>query len=102
MDLTMTFAFVLIGLAAVGAGVLGVLLPSGERIAAALPLVVGAGVGVVTLAIGSQVVEDTDRAYEQLFLVGSALGFAATCGSLALLWRRARATATAAEVRGPA
>ncbi len=92
MDTTMTIAFVLIGLAAVGAGVLGVLLPPGDRMAAALPLVVGAGVGVITLAIGTQMVDESPDAYENVFLTGSALGFAATCSSLALLWRRTQRT----------
>jgi hypothetical protein len=90
MDTTMMLAFVLIGLAAVGSGVLGVLLPAGDRIAAALPLVVGAGVGVITLAIGTQMVDESPSAYENVFLTGSALGFAATCSSLGLLWRRTR------------
>lgn len=83
----MTVAFVLIGLAAVAAGALGMRLPAGDRIASGLALVVGAGVGVVTLAIGTQVVSDTPESYEAVFLTGAALGFAATIASLALLWR---------------
>jgi len=43
MDIQMTIALALIGLAGVAAGFVGILLPPGERIAAALPLVVGAG-----------------------------------------------------------
>jgi hypothetical protein len=87
MDTKMTIAVVLIGLAAVSAGMLGLALPAGEKIAAALPLVVGAGVGVIVLAIGSQVVNNNPSSLESVFLVGSALGFAATLASLALLWR---------------
>ena len=90
MDTQMTTAFVLIGLAAVGAGVAGILLPTGERIAAALPLVVGAGVGVVTLAIGANGAE-TPETFEDVFLTGSALGFTATSVTLVLLWLRTRA-----------
>ncbi|MGH2635152.1 MAG: hypothetical protein ACRDHU_03280 [Actinomycetota bacterium] len=86
----MTVALVLIGLAAAGAGLLGVLLPAGDRIAAVLALVVGAGIGVVTLAIGAQVVGEAEDAYEDVFLMGSVLGFVGTSSSLALLWRRAR------------
>ncbi len=83
----MTLAFSLIGLGAVAAGVMGLRLPPGERIAAGLPLIVGAGVGVIALAIGSRMVDDTTQSYETVFLVASALGFAATIVSLALLWR---------------
>jgi len=90
MDTQMTTAFVLIGLAAAGAGVVGILLPAGERIAAALPLVVGAGVGVVTLAIGTNGAESPET-FEDVFLTGSALGFTATAATLALLWRRTHA-----------
>lgn len=88
MDLTMTLSLALIGLAAVAAGVEGVLLPPGERIAATLTLVVGAGIGVVTLAVGTQLVDESPASYERVFLVGSALGFLGTAASLLLLWRR--------------
>jgi hypothetical protein len=88
VDLTMTLAFTLIGLAAVAAGVAGLRLPPGERIAAGLPLIVGAGVGVIALAIGANLIDTDDTlAYERVFLVASALGFAATLVSLWLLWR---------------
>jgi hypothetical protein len=89
MDTQVTIALVLIGLAGVSAGFVGILLPPGERIAAALPLVVGAGVGLVTLAIGSNGVE-SDEQFEAVFLWGAALGFVATCAALAALWFRAR------------
>jgi hypothetical protein len=75
-----------------------VLLPPGDRLSAALPLVVGAGVGVITLAIGTQVVEETEDAYETVFLTGSCLGFLATCSSLLLLWARTR---RGADLRRP-
>jgi hypothetical protein len=87
MDTKMTLSLTLIGLAAVAAGGLGMRLPSGERIAAGLALVVGAGVGVVAIAIGTQLVNDSPESYESVFLTASALGFVATLGSLALLWR---------------
>lgn len=85
----MTIALALIGLAGVAAGFVGILLPPGERIAAALPLVVGAGVGLVTLAIGSNGVESDDE-FEVVFLWGAVLGFVATCAALSVLWFRAR------------
>ena len=85
----MTIALALIGLAGVAAGFVGILLPPGERIAAALPLVVAAGVGLVTLAIGSNGVESDDE-FEVVFLWGAVLGFVATCAALSVLWFRAR------------
>jgi hypothetical protein len=90
VGLRLTFSFILIGAAAVTTGFVGMLLPSGDRLAAALALLVGAGVGVVALAAGSQIVADTQSAYETLFLVSSSLGFAASNFSLTLLWRRTR------------
>ena len=89
IDAKMTIAFVLIGLAGVAAGLFGLRLPPGDRIAAGLALVVGAGVGLMALAIGNNIAsnDDSDTA-ETVFLVASALGFLATMGSLYLLWRR--------------
>jgi hypothetical protein len=89
MDIQITIALALIGLAGVAAGFVGILLPPGERIAAALPLVVGAGVGLVTLAIGSNGVE-SDEEFEVVFLWGAVLGFVATCAALSVLWFRVR------------
>jgi hypothetical protein len=89
IDTKMTVAFVLIGLAGVAAGLFGLRLPPGDRIAAGLALVVGAGVGVVALAIGTNVASsDSPDTAETVFLVASALGFLATMGALYLLWRR--------------
>ena len=85
----MTIALALIGLAGVAAGFVGILLPPGERIAAALPLVIGAGVGLVTLAIGANGAE-SDEQFEVVFLWGAVLGFVATCAALAALWFRTR------------
>jgi hypothetical protein len=89
IDTMMTVAFVLIGLAGVAAGMFGLRLPPGDRIAAGLALVVGAGVGVMALAIGTNIASsDEPSTAETVFLVASALGFIATLGSLYLLWRR--------------
>ena len=82
-----TLSFVLIGTAAVAAGVLGMRLPAGDRISAGLTLLVGAGVGVVSLAIGTDVSGGSHESFENVFLVSSALGSVATIASLALLWR---------------
>jgi len=83
-----TLALSLVGIGAVATGMLGIVLPSGERIAAGLALVVGAGIGVVVLAIGTQLVNDTPDEYASVFLVAAALGLAGTLVSLGLLWRR--------------
>lgn len=99
MSMRLTLAFTLIGLGAVAAGALGLRLPSEDRLAAALALVVGAGVGVIALAVGTQVVEEAPEGYEALFLAASALGFVATLASLALLWRRS-GSRTSASVPG--
>ena len=83
-----TLALSLVGIGAVATGALGIVLPAGERIAAGLALVVGAGIGVVVLAIGTQLVNDTTDEYASVFLVAAALGLAGTLVSLTLLWRR--------------
>jgi hypothetical protein len=80
-----TLAFVFVGSAAIAAGILGMRLPAGDRISAGLTLLVGAGVGVISLAIGTDIA-DTES-FENVFLIASALGFVATLASLALLWR---------------
>jgi hypothetical protein len=63
-------------------------LPAGERIAAGLALVVGAGIGLVAIAIGSQVVGDSLESNANVLLVASALGLLGTLASLTVLWRR--------------
>jgi hypothetical protein len=87
VSMKVTLAFSLIGLGAIAAGAVGLRLPAGDRIAAGLALVVGAGVGVVTVAIGTQLVDDSPDSYESVFLTASALGFVATLASLVQLWR---------------
>ena len=94
-----TLALSLVGIGAVATGALGIVLPAGERIAAGLALVVGAGIGVVVLAIGTQIVggtpDDSPEGYASVFLVAAALGLAGTLVSLALLWRRTAGQRTA-------
>ena len=88
VETTMTLALALVGIGAVATGVLGIWLPAGERIAAGLALVVGAGIGLVAIAIGSQVVGDSLESHANMFLVASALGLLGTLASLTVLWRR--------------
>jgi hypothetical protein len=90
MSNTLTIALTLIGLAPVIVAVVGISLPPGERLASLLALVAGAGVGVVTLVIGTRIVTETGPPQERVFLVGSILGFLATIGTLALLHRATR------------
>ncbi|HSD48706.1 MAG TPA: hypothetical protein VLE71_02635 [Actinomycetota bacterium] len=100
VETKMTLALSLVGIGAVATGALGIWLPPGERIAAGLALVVGAGVGVVTIAIGTQIANDSPDSLANVFLVASALGLLATLVSLAVLWRRtARERADAARER---
>jgi len=88
IETKMTLALALVGTGAVATGALGIVLPAGERIAAGLALLVGAGIGVVALAIGTQIADDSQDGYANVFLVASALGLLGTLVSLALLWRR--------------
>lgn len=81
----MMLANVLIGAGAVAAGAFGIRSPAGDRFAAALALVVGAGVGVAALAIGAMIAGTYS---DTVFLVASALGLVATLASLVALWRR--------------
>lgn len=83
----MSIAMVLVGLGALGAGVVGALLPPEHRLGAALALVAGAGVGVIVLAIGAG---DGSEPGEQVFLVGAAAGLITVAAVLGLVWRRAR------------
>jgi len=97
----MTDSFALIGLAITTAGMVGVLLPEGERLAAVLPLVAGAGIGILTLALGADGLQDPEDA-EPLFLAGSVLGFITTIVALVVLWRRSsHARRQRADERAP-
>jgi hypothetical protein len=87
VDIQSTIGLVLIGSAAVAAGVVGMRLPPGDRISAGLALVVGAGVGVISLAIGTDISDNSGEGLDTVFLVAAALGFVGTLASLALLWR---------------
>jgi sugar phosphate isomerase/epimerase len=90
MDTTMSVALALIGAGAAAAGVIGLVLPTRERLAGAvLALMAGAGVGVIALAVGWNGLGDEDgTAWERAFLFASALGFVAVAGCLTVAWRR--------------
>ena len=97
-----TLALSLVGIGAVATGMLGIVLPPGERIAAGLALVVGAGIGLVAIAIGSQVVGDSLESHANMLLIASALGLLGTLASLTVLWRRTVRERDRAAVSAPA
>ena len=87
MDATVMWGFILFGAGALVAGIVGIALPPGERLSAFLTLVIGAGVGVAALAVGTRNVSSQSDG-EDAFLIASALGFAAVVVSAAILWMR--------------
>jgi hypothetical protein len=88
MDATVTWGFILIGAGALVAGIVGIALPPDERLGAFLTLVIGAGVGVAALAVGTRNVSSQSDG-GSAFLVASALGLITVVASAAILWRRA-------------
>ncbi len=87
-----SWAMVLIGTAAVAAGIVGYVLPDGHRLSVALALLIGAGVGVTTLFLQALAgaFDDPERA-ARAFLIASALGFVTVTAGLVVLFRRDRA-----------
>ena len=90
------WGFILIGAGALVGGILGIALPPGERLGAFLTLVIGAGVGVAALAVGTRNVSSQSNG-ETAFLVASALGFIAVAASAAILWTRAGRSALSSD-----
>jgi hypothetical protein len=88
MDATVMWGFILIGAGALVAGIVGITLPTGERLGAFFTLVIGAGVGVAALALGTRNVSSQSNG-ETAFLVASALGLVAVVVSAGILWMRA-------------
>lgn len=74
-DLMMS-AFVVIGLTVAATAIVGVGLPSAQRLAVLLPLIGGAGAGISSLAIAIIVIPDTaaDSTYAAGFLISSLVG----------------------------
>lgn len=86
-----SWAMVLIGSAAVIAGVAGYVLPEGQRLSVALPLLIGAGVGVTAMFVQALVGGfDAPEMAARTFLVSSALGFLAVLAGLGVLFARTR------------
>ncbi len=92
MPFVMMLSFVLIGVAACAAPLVALLLPMGRAIQVGLTLVLGAGVGVVVLAIGAFAMSEPSPEGEQNDRVGASVcGFAAVLTGLWLVWQRAHA-----------
>jgi hypothetical protein len=87
VDATAMWGFILIGAGALVAGIVGIALPAGDRLGAFLTLVIGAGVGVAALAVGTRNVS-SQSAGERAFFIASALGLIAVVISAAMLWVR--------------
>jgi hypothetical protein len=89
-ETSVSWAMVLIGSAAIASGVVGLVLPRGERLSVALPLLIGAGVGVSALFLQELAggFDDPERA-ATTFLLASVLGLVAVVAGLVVLVRRA-------------
>jgi hypothetical protein len=91
---------VLMAAGAVVAGIVGIALRGVERLGAFFTLVIGAGVGLAALAIGTRNTtssSDVDTA----FLIASALGFIAVVVSAGILWTLANRSAPAPPAPPP-
>jgi hypothetical protein len=83
-----TLGVMLMGLGVLVAGSLGVSLPEGQRLGALFALIVGAGVGLVVLGIGS-LLSDEHEPSEMTFFIGALLGFLAVCTAAWVVRKRA-------------
>jgi hypothetical protein len=89
-ETSVSWAMVLIGSAAIASGVVGLVLPRGERLSVALPLLIGAGVGVSALFLQELAGGfDDPEAAATTFLIASVLGLVAVVTGLVVLVRRA-------------
>jgi hypothetical protein len=94
MNASEMWGVVLMGGGAVVAGVVGIALRGVERLGAFFTLVIGAGVGLAALAVGTRnTTSSNDDA--TAFLIASALGFIAVVLSAGVLWTLANRPAPA-------
>ena len=92
VEIYLAWARIAVGLGVAAAGGVGIVLPPGHRLAVALTLVLGAGVGIAAmfaLMLGSGFDGPVQGA--RSFLIASALGLVAVVGGLVVLVRRSRA-----------
>jgi uncharacterized membrane protein HdeD (DUF308 family) len=84
-------SLLLIGVALAIAGAVGLFLPPGSRAGVLLALLVGTGVGIAGIAIGSASLENGDQAeFWHTFFLSSIAGFIAVVAGLTVLWQRSR------------
>ena len=84
-------SLLLIGAALALAGAVGLFLPPGSRAGVLLALLVGIGVGIAGIAIGSSSLENGDAAeFWRTFFISSIAGFIAVVAGLTVLWQRSR------------
>jgi hypothetical protein len=94
MNASEMWGVVLMGAGAVVAGIVGIGLRGVERLGAFFTLVIGAGVGLAALAVGTHnTTASNDDA--TAFLIASALGFIAVVVSAGILWTLANRSAPA-------
>ena len=86
----MLWAVVLIGAAGVATGVVGVMLPSGQRLEVLLALVAGAGSGLVVLAAELLSGTSSAQASERFFFYATCVGAVIVGAVLLALWLRSR------------
>ena len=84
-------SLLLIGAALASAGAVGLFLPPGSRAGVLLALLVGTGVGIAGIAIGSASIENGDHAeFWHTSFLSSIAGFIAVVAGLTVLWQRSR------------
>jgi hypothetical protein len=90
-DLVMS-AFVVIGVTVLATAIVGIGLPSSQRLAVVLPLVAGAGAGLSSLALAIAFIPDTssDTTHAAGFLVSALVGAAVVGLTLRRLLARMR------------
>jgi hypothetical protein len=93
MNATEMWGVVLMGAGAVVAGIVGIALRGVERLGAFFTLVIGAGVGLAALAVGTRDTTSSSDA-DTAFLIASALGFIAVVVSAGVLWTLANRPAS--------
>lgn len=92
----LAWSMMLIGIAAVASGIVGYVLPDGQRLTVALALLVGAGAGMTVLFAQGLVLGFEQQTGARSFLVASVVGFLTVIVGLAVLVRRARTRRTPA------
>lgn len=83
-----TLGVLCMGLGAVVAGLVGVVLPEGRRLGALFALIAGAGMGVAVIGLGT-LLDDRKEPSGLLFFLASFLGLLTVSGASWTVWKRA-------------